>query len=151
MCSSFNIHKCSNNVWVYLESSCYTFNYTIVPIYWIELVRFIKRIFSTPWSSFLNLYQIGFIASLVACFSGSPPGKAAHQVVWSVCRSCGTFASERVQRPPRASQRSMNSRSRISRQMASVIGSVNFARTSAGVTVCKRSASFSSLTTFRAW
>ena len=59
------------------------FNYIIVPIYWIELAHFVKRSFSTFPSSFLNLYQTGLIAgmlSVVACFSGSPPGKVAHQV-----------------------------------------------------------------------
>ena len=60
------------------ESSCCTFNYTIVHIYWIGLLHFVKRSFSTFLSSFLNLYQPGLIASVVTCFSGSLPGKIAH-------------------------------------------------------------------------
>jgi hypothetical protein len=85
MCSSFNIHKCSNNVLVYLESSCYTFNYTIL------------------WQP---------------AGQSRPSGGA-----WSAGPSGGTFASERVSdRPPRVSHISRNSRSRMSRRIASVIG-----------------------------
>ena len=66
-------------------------------------------------------HRIGLIAemvSVVACFSGSPPGKVIHQVAHgrSVCRSCGTLVCEWFQRPPPSALHiSRNSRSRISR------------------------------------
>ncbi|MCK5218236.1 hypothetical protein KAR10_01865, partial [bacterium] len=94
-------------------------------------------------SSFLNLYQTGPIAdmlSVVACFSGSPPSKVAHQVAHGLVgpQVCGTFASEMVkQPPPSALHISRNFRSRMSRRMTSVIGAAYSAGTSAGVTGCK--------------